>query len=72
MMAMSSIDSITSYDDEGVIADHEGHEHYIPFSELEDSELKQIQDAINAKDSDIVKVDETKYSKAEIDKNFNT
>ncbi|GAB6667021.1 pneumococcal-type histidine triad protein [Streptococcus uberis] len=63
-----SIDSITSYDDEGVIADHEGHEHYIPFSELEDSELKQIQDAINAKDSDIVKVDETKYSKAEIDK----
>lgn len=53
-----NIDSIKSYDEDGIIADHEGHEHYIPYSELEDSELKQVQDAINAKDSKIGKVDD--------------
>lgn len=61
-----SVASIKSYDEDGVIADHEGHEHYIPYSELEDSELKQVQDAINAKDSKIVKVDEGHFTKEEI------
>ncbi|XCY66290.1 pneumococcal-type histidine triad protein [Streptococcus iniae] len=56
-----SVASIKSYDEDGIIADHEGHEHYIPYSELEDSELKQVQDAINAKDSKIVKVDEVPF-----------
>ncbi|WNZ92808.1 pneumococcal-type histidine triad protein [Streptococcus iniae] len=61
-----SVASIKSYDEDGIIADHEGHEHYIPYSELEDSELKQVQDAINAKDSKIVKVDEGHFTKEEI------
>ncbi|CAM4201824.1 pneumococcal-type histidine triad protein [Streptococcus penaeicida] len=63
-----NIDSIKSYDEDGIIADHEGHEHYIPYSELEDSELKQVQDAINAKDSKIGKVDDGHFSKEEIAK----
>lgn len=63
-----SVDSIKSYDEEGIIADHEGHEHYIPYSELEDSELKQVQDSINAKNSKIEKIEASHYSKEEIAK----
>lgn len=63
-----SVASIKSYDEEGIIADHEGHEHYIPYSELEDSELKEVQDAINAKVSKIIKVDAGHFSKEEIAK----
>lgn len=63
-----SVDSIKSYDEDGIIAEHKGHEHYIPYSELEDSELKQVQDAINAKDSKIGKVEAGHYTKEEIAK----
>lgn len=63
-----SVGSIKSYDEAGIIADHEGHEHYIPYSELEDSELKQVQDAINHKNSKINKVEAGHFTKEEIAK----
>lgn len=34
-----SVESITSVTTDGLIAEHHGHAHYVPFNELEDSEL---------------------------------
>ena len=34
-----SVESITSVTTDGLIAEHHGHTHYVPFNELEDSEL---------------------------------
>lgn len=63
-----SMASITSYDKDGVTADHDGHEHYIPYSELEDNELKLLEDAINQKNSKIVKIADSSFSKEELAK----
>ncbi|MGT2843713.1 pneumococcal-type histidine triad protein [Streptococcus hongkongensis] len=63
-----NIDSILSYDKDGVTASHEGHEHYIPYSELEDSELKELEDAINKEGSKISKVTDSSYTKEELAK----
>lgn len=63
-----SVDSIKSYDDEGIIANHNGHEHYIPYSDLEDSELKQVQDAIERENSGISKIESGHFTKEEITK----
>lgn len=63
-----SVESIKSYDEGGIIADHGGHEHYIPYSELENSELKQVQNAINHKNSKINKVEAGHFTKEEIAK----
>ncbi|MGX7107010.1 pneumococcal-type histidine triad protein [Hutsoniella sourekii] len=42
-----SPESILSYDQEGLVAQHGDHTHYIPLAELEDSELKAASDYIN-------------------------
>ena len=63
-----SADSIISYDDEGILASHEDHTHYIPYAELEDYELKAAEDFINKKENNVSEVPESKYSSDEIKK----
>lgn len=63
-----SVASITSYDENGIIAEHNGHEHYIPYGDLDDDELTAVQKAIAAKGSKITKLGKSQFSKAEIAK----
>ncbi len=44
-----SKDSITSVDDQGLIASHGDHFHYVGFGELEDFEIKQVEEWVNEK-----------------------
>lgn len=41
--------SITSVDDQGVVASHGDHFHYVGFGELEDFEIKQVEEWVNEK-----------------------
>lgn len=44
-----SAESILSYDEQGFIAKHGNHEHYIFYHELDDNELQETQDFINSR-----------------------
>ncbi|HFI0786009.1 TPA: pneumococcal-type histidine triad protein [Streptococcus suis] len=41
--------SITSVDDQGLVASHGDHFHYVGFGELEDFEIKQVEEWVNEK-----------------------
>ncbi|MGX7107890.1 pneumococcal-type histidine triad protein [Facklamia miroungae] len=58
-------ESILNYSEKGLTAEHEGHTHFIPFGDLEDSELKAAADFINNRQ--IEEAEESKYTQAEID-----
>ena len=60
-----SADSILSYDDQGLIAKHGEHEHYIFYHELDDNELQAAQDFINGKHVD--KVAHSTFTKEELE-----
>lgn len=59
-------ESIVEYDKEGILAKHGDHMHYIPFNELEDSELKAAQDYINKHLDQVKPVGDGKYSEEAI------
>ncbi|HEM3634415.1 TPA: pneumococcal-type histidine triad protein [Streptococcus suis] len=56
--------SIVSYDDQGLIAGHGEHEHYIFYHELDDNELQLAQDYINS--VKLAKTNTSSFTKEEI------
>lgn len=56
--------TIISYDEQGLIARHGDHEHYIFYHELEDSELQEAQEFINGQQ--IEKNTDSSFTDAEI------
>ena len=63
-------ESIIQYDDQGILAEHHGHTHYVPYEDLEPSELQAAQDYINGQNS-VDKVKDTQYSPEEIQAKLN-
>ncbi|MGF3195446.1 pneumococcal-type histidine triad protein [Facklamia sp. P13055] len=57
-------ESILNYSKKGLTAEHEGHTHFIPFGDLDDSELKAAADFINQRN--INAAEESKYTAEEI------
>ncbi|MBO4110692.1 pneumococcal-type histidine triad protein [Streptococcus suis] len=56
--------TIISYDDQGIIARHGEHEHYVFYHELDDNELKLAQDFIN--NTKLEKTSSSSFTKEEI------
>lgn len=63
-------ESIIQYDDQGILAEHHGHTHYVPYEDLEPSELQAAQDYINGQ-STVDKVKDTQYSPEEVQAKLN-
>lgn len=61
-------ESIKSYDEIGIVAEHGDHEHYIPLNELEDSELQAAADYINRTDNNVEVTKEAEGTPEEIDR----
>ncbi|MCR8968422.1 pneumococcal-type histidine triad protein [Facklamia sp. 7083-14-GEN3] len=57
-------ESILNYSEKGITAEHEGHTHFIPFADLDDSELKAAADFINQRN--IKEAEESNYTEEEI------
>lgn len=61
-----SAESITSVTTDGLIAEHHGHTHYVPFNELEDSELIAAKKYVNENLDKISDQTKTELSEEEI------
>ncbi|MFC6278683.1 pneumococcal-type histidine triad protein [Streptococcus moroccensis] len=61
-----SLDSIKRYDEAGIIAGHDDHEHYIPFEDLDDSEIEAFLNLINGDNTVIDRVEKSPFSEEEI------
>ncbi len=59
-------ESIIQFDDEGILAEHHGHTHYIPLEDLEAEELKEAEDYINKVGDKVKKIAIAEESEAEI------
>lgn len=61
-----SKESIVSYDDFGIIAEHDGHEHYVPYADLDDDELQEVASVINNHSGKVSRIQNSSFSNKEI------
>ncbi|MDO4680083.1 MAG: pneumococcal-type histidine triad protein, partial [Aerococcus sp.] len=63
-----NVESVMEVAANGVVAKHEEHTHYIPFGDLDDSELEALVKYVNDDKNEVIDGSQTEFSKADIQK----